>query len=199
MWANQLLLSKSVLLEALQQQVEKQAVMADLIKRIRPSDAAAATTGSGSRGGPALPATAAAPAPLPPPSAAAGGNAALLPPGARPPPLDPPQLLQQQPPLPPDLPQASLSLDREFNFSKARAGAPLVSMHRWGWRTPYHWMLRQACMHGAVAGKQGKPPPVMRGKVFPMLQPPACRGSRRRQGGSRCWDVMCGCGHVLRR
>lgn len=38
-WANQLLLSKSVLLEALQQQVEKQAAMTELIRKIREPDA----------------------------------------------------------------------------------------------------------------------------------------------------------------
>jgi len=42
MWASQLLLSKSSLLEALQQQVEKQAAMADLMRRMKPADAAAA-------------------------------------------------------------------------------------------------------------------------------------------------------------
>ncbi len=41
MWANQLLLSKTALLEALQQQVEKQQAMADLIKRIKPQDGCA--------------------------------------------------------------------------------------------------------------------------------------------------------------
>ncbi len=41
-WANQLLLSKTALLEALQQQVEKQQAMADLIKRIKPQDGCAA-------------------------------------------------------------------------------------------------------------------------------------------------------------
>ena len=43
MWANQLLLSKSVLLEALQQQVEKQAAMAELIRKIREPDTLAAS------------------------------------------------------------------------------------------------------------------------------------------------------------
>lgn len=42
-WANQLLLSKSVLLEALQQQVEKQAAMTELIRKIREPDALAAS------------------------------------------------------------------------------------------------------------------------------------------------------------
>ncbi len=40
-WANQLLLSKSVLLEALQQQVEKQAAMTELIRKIREPEALA--------------------------------------------------------------------------------------------------------------------------------------------------------------
>ena len=42
-WANQLLLSKSVLLEALQQQVEKQAAMTELIRKIREPDTLAAS------------------------------------------------------------------------------------------------------------------------------------------------------------
>ena len=42
-WANQLLLSKSVLLEALQQQVEKQAAMTELIRKIREPEAGPAS------------------------------------------------------------------------------------------------------------------------------------------------------------
>lgn len=46
MWANQLLLSKTALLDALQQQVEKQQAMADLIKRIKPQEGSAAAVPS---------------------------------------------------------------------------------------------------------------------------------------------------------
>ena len=48
-WANQLLLSKSVLLEALQQQVEKQAAMTELIRKIREPDTPAASAPAAAR------------------------------------------------------------------------------------------------------------------------------------------------------
>lgn len=53
-WANQLLLSKTALLEALQQQVEKQQAMADLIKRIKPQDGCA-TRSAGALSVPSMP------------------------------------------------------------------------------------------------------------------------------------------------
>ena len=126
MWANQLLLSKSVLLEALQQQVEKQAAMADLIKRIRPSDAPAGS-GGGSSSSAATAAPLAAPAAVPllpdrlaAPAAPAGPSAAPLPSRQQQqlPPLQAPQALDAPP-------QASLSLDRDFSYSKVPFAASM--------------------------------------------------------------------------